>query len=131
LRNARAINDKVRLCAQLGDALLAAKTAGGDPLEAVETAIGWERLAHSVAEARRLVRPDKTDLPALAARAWPVRHRLGPARCAPWARCRLPCRTPRTAGSKNAAPCSRAGSPRSPAAPRAMPSPTCGSRPAP
>src|SRR5215210_2860059 len=78
LRNARAINDKVRLFAQLGDALLAAKTAGGDPLEAVETAIGWERLAHSVAEARRLVRPDKTDLPALAARAWPVLHRLGP-----------------------------------------------------
>src|SRR3954447_16914118 len=35
LRNARAINDKVRLFAQLGDALLAAKTAGGDPLEAV------------------------------------------------------------------------------------------------
>ena len=69
LRNARAINDKVRLFALLGDALLAAKTAGGDPLEAVETAIGWERLAHSVAEARRLVRPDKTDLPALAARA--------------------------------------------------------------
>src|SRR3954452_14142204 len=78
LRNARAINDKVRLFAQLGDALLAAKTAGGDPLEAVETAIGWERLARSVAEARRLVRPDKTDLPALAARAWPVLHRLGP-----------------------------------------------------
>ena len=33
---------------------------------------------HPVAEAERLARPDKTDLPALALRAWPVLHRLGP-----------------------------------------------------
>ena len=36
---------------------------------------GWRA---SVAEAERLARPDKADLPALAARAWPVLHRLGP-----------------------------------------------------
>ena len=78
LRNARSVNEKVRLFTKLGDALLAAKAAKGDPLKAVETAIGWERLARSVEEARRLVRPDKTDLSALAARAWPVLHRLGP-----------------------------------------------------
>jgi hypothetical protein len=35
-------------------------------------------LAHIPAEANRLARPDKTDLPALAGRAWPVLHRLGP-----------------------------------------------------
>jgi len=37
----------------------------------VASAIGWDKLARSVAEAERLARPDKTDLPALAARAWP------------------------------------------------------------
>jgi hypothetical protein len=31
-----------------------------------------------VAEAERLARPDKADLPALTLRAWPVLHRLGP-----------------------------------------------------
>jgi TnpA family transposase len=78
LRNARSVNEKVRLFTKLGEALLAAKEAKEDPLKAVETAVGWDRLARSVEEARRLVRPDKTDLAALAARAWPVLHRLGP-----------------------------------------------------
>jgi TnpA family transposase len=78
LRDARAVNDKVRLFARLGEALLAARETGADPLAAVETAVGWERLSRGVAEARRLVRPDKADLPALAQRAWPVLHRLGP-----------------------------------------------------
>ncbi len=78
LRDARVINDKVRLFARLGEALLAARETGADPLTAVETAVGWERLSRGVAEARRLVRPDKADLPALAKRAWPVLHRLGP-----------------------------------------------------
>jgi TnpA family transposase len=78
LRNARAVNDKVRLLAELGDALLAARQAGSDPLAAVEAAVGWERLARGVEEARRLVRPDKADLAALAKRVWPVLHRLGP-----------------------------------------------------
>jgi len=38
---------------------------------AVVSAIGWEKLAASVAEAERLTRPDKVDLPALATRAAP------------------------------------------------------------
>ncbi len=78
LRSARSVNEKVRLFTKLGDALLSAKEAKEDPLKAVEIAVGWDRLARSVEEARRLVRPDKTDLSALAARAWPVLHRLGP-----------------------------------------------------
>ena len=78
LRDTRAINDKVRLLARLGTALLEARENGADLQEAVASAIGWDKLAHSVAEAERLARPDKTDLPALAARAWPVLHRLGP-----------------------------------------------------
>jgi TnpA family transposase len=80
LRDARAVNEKVRLFAKLGAALIAAKANEGEAgLDgAVASAIGWEKLAASVAEAERLTRPDKVDLPALATRAWPVLHRLGP-----------------------------------------------------
>ena len=78
IRDARAINDKVRLLARLGDALIEAKESGADLQEAVASAIGWDKLARSVEEAKRLARPDKADLPALGTRAWPVLHRLGP-----------------------------------------------------
>ena len=78
LRDARAINDKVRLLVRLGGALIAAKQGDADLDGAVADSVGWERLAASLAEAERLARPDKVDLPALAARAWPVLHRLGP-----------------------------------------------------
>lgn len=78
LRDARAVNDKIRLLAKLGAALIEAKQAGMDLDEAVTASVGWDRLAASVAEANKLARPDKTDLPALALRAWPVLHRLGP-----------------------------------------------------
>jgi TnpA family transposase len=78
LRDTWAINDKVRLLAKLGAALIAARENGADLQEAVASAIGWDKLARSVEEAQRLARPNKTDLPALAARAWPVLHRLGP-----------------------------------------------------
>lgn len=78
LRNARSVNDKMRLLIRLGEALVTAKDSKQDPLQAVEAAVGWDRLTRSVEEARRLVRPDKPNLAALAARAWPVLHRLGP-----------------------------------------------------
>jgi hypothetical protein len=78
IRDARAINDKVRLLARLGAALIEAKESGADLQEAVASAIGWDKLARSVEEAKRLARPDKADLPALGTRAWPVLHRLGP-----------------------------------------------------
>ena len=78
LRKARVINDKVRLFAKLGAALIEAKAGGADLDEAVAAAVGWDKLAARVAEAERLARPDKADLSALAARAWPVLHRLGP-----------------------------------------------------
>jgi len=78
LRDARAVNDKVRLLAKLGAALIAAKEGDADLDAAVASAVGWDKLAASVAEAERLARPDKVDLPALAKRAWPMLHRLGP-----------------------------------------------------
>jgi TnpA family transposase len=78
LRDARAINDKVRLLAKLGAALIKARDGGTDLSEAIAGSVGWDRLAAGVVGAERLARPDKADLPALAARAWPVLHRLGP-----------------------------------------------------
>src|SRR5215213_2274984 len=78
LRDAWAVHDKVRLFAKLGAALIEAKAGGADLDDAVAAAVGWDKLAAGVAEAERLARPDKADLPALAARAWPVLHRLGP-----------------------------------------------------
>ena len=78
IRDARTINDKVRLLARLGETLIEARESGADLQEAVASAIGWDKLARSVEEAKRLARPDKTDLPALGTRAWPVLHRLGP-----------------------------------------------------
>jgi len=78
IRDSRAINDKVRLLAKLGAALIEARETGADLQEAVASAVGWDKLARSVEEAKRLARADKSDLSALAARAWPVLHRLGP-----------------------------------------------------
>ncbi len=78
LRDARAVNDQVRLLAKLGVALIAAKEGDRDLDGAVASSVGWEKLAAHVAEAERLARPDKVDLAALAVRAWPVLHRLDP-----------------------------------------------------
>lgn len=77
-RDKRAINDKVRLFARLGETLIAARESGDDPLAAVTAVIAWDRLAESVAQAKRLVRPDEPDYPAIAARGHPVVRGLGP-----------------------------------------------------
>ena len=77
-RDRRTINDKVRLLATLGEALIAAKSAGGDPFAAVEAVISWNALTAEVEEARRLVRPGTLDPVALAQAAYPVLRRVGP-----------------------------------------------------
>ena len=57
----RAINEKVRLYARVGAALIAAREAGQDPFEAIATVIPWERFRVSVAEAEALARPEDFD----------------------------------------------------------------------
>ncbi len=57
----RAINEKVRLYARVGAALIAAREAGQDPFEAITTVILWERFRASVAEAEALARPEDFD----------------------------------------------------------------------
>ncbi len=61
LRDTRAINDKVRLLARLGAALIEAREAKADLEAAVADAVGWDRLARGVAEAERLAWPDAAD----------------------------------------------------------------------
>jgi TnpA family transposase len=57
----RAINEKVRLYAHVGGALIAAREAGRDPFEAITAVIPWERFRTSVAEAEALARPEDFD----------------------------------------------------------------------
>jgi hypothetical protein len=78
VRDKRAINDKVRLLARLGDALIAARDENRDPLAAVAGVIGWEDLAASVAEAKRLVRADGSGRADLVARGHAVVRAVGP-----------------------------------------------------
>ena len=54
----RAINEKVRLYARVGTALIAAREGGQDPYEAITAVIPWERFRASVAEAETLAGPE-------------------------------------------------------------------------
>src|SRR5277367_799697 len=56
-----AINEKVRLYARVGAAVIAAREAGQDPFDAISTVIPWERFRASVAEAEALARPEEFD----------------------------------------------------------------------
>ena len=60
--DARAINDKVRLYARVGGAVIAARKGKQDAFEAITTVIPWERFCASVAEAEALARPEEFDV---------------------------------------------------------------------
>ena len=62
VRSGKAINEKVRLYAQVGQALLATREHGADPLTAVAAVLPWERFAATVAEAAALARPADFDI---------------------------------------------------------------------
>ena len=78
-RDRRTINAKVRLLAQLGDALLRARHDRRDAFEAVEAIIAWDDLGREIGEARQLVRPDALDPVEIAASAQPLLRQIGPA----------------------------------------------------
>ncbi len=59
--DARAINDKVRLYARVGAAVIAAHEEKQDAFEAITGVIAWERFRTSVAEAEALMRPEEFD----------------------------------------------------------------------
>ena len=60
-KSGKAINDKVRLYAQVGDALIEARAAGGDPFAAIEAVLSWDRFKASVTEAHKLAQPADFD----------------------------------------------------------------------
>ena len=57
----RAINEKVRLYARVGAALIAAREGGQDPFDAIAAVIPWERFRASVAAAEALARSEEFD----------------------------------------------------------------------
>jgi len=57
----RAINEKVRLYARVGAALIAAREAKQDPFDAITAVIPWERFRATVAEAETLARSEEFD----------------------------------------------------------------------
>ena len=59
--DARAINEKVRLYARVGAALIAAQTDQQDAFGAIKSVIPWERFCTTVAEAEALARPEEFD----------------------------------------------------------------------
>ncbi len=59
--NGKAINEKVRLYARVGRALIAARESEGDPFKALESVIPWEGYVLSVAEADELSQPEDFD----------------------------------------------------------------------
>ena len=59
--DARAINEKVRLYASVGAALIAAQAKKQDAFGAIKDVIPWERFCKTVAEAQALARPEEFD----------------------------------------------------------------------
>src|SRR5271165_4421384 len=58
----RAINEKVRLYASVGAALIAAREDHQDAFDAIAAVIPWERFRTTVAEAEALARPEEFDV---------------------------------------------------------------------
>lgn len=57
----RAINEKVRLYARIGTALIAAHDSKQDAFDAIATVIPWDRVRTTVAEAEALARSEEFD----------------------------------------------------------------------
>lgn len=64
-KNARSYNDKVRLYALVGKALINARLANIDPYEAIQAVVSWEMLCNSIEEAEKLADDEPFDYLAL------------------------------------------------------------------
>jgi len=60
-KQGKAINDKVRLYARVGQALVDAKSSGSDPYAAIEAILPWSDFAQSVTEAGTLAQHESFD----------------------------------------------------------------------
>ncbi|WP_213807823.1 Tn3 family transposase [Granulicella sp. dw_53] len=75
----KAINEKVRLYARIGQALLAAKEDGADPFAAIEKIVSWVDFARTVTEAEQLAQPEDFDFLGLISNGFPQMRRYTPA----------------------------------------------------
>jgi TnpA family transposase len=74
----KAINDKVRLYAKVGAALVAAREQGTDPFAAIEAIVSWAAFSESVVEAGALARDENFNPLALITDHYPQLRRYGP-----------------------------------------------------
>jgi hypothetical protein len=77
-RDARTINEKVRLLIKVGEVLISAKESGEEPFGAVARVIPWAQFVDTIKEAKGLIRPDGPDYLALAERNHALMRRIGP-----------------------------------------------------
>ena len=61
----KSINEKVRLYARVGQALIQARFSGGDVFAAIEAVLPWPKFESAVAEAQTLAQPEAFDFLAL------------------------------------------------------------------
>ena len=64
-RSGKAINEKLRLYARIGEALIAARATHSDAFAAIEGVLPWNRFESTVAEAHQLAQPEAFDSLAL------------------------------------------------------------------
>lgn len=69
----------MRTYSRLGEALLNARETGEEPFSVIETVIGWDFLAESIARAKELTRPAATDSFALVSSQFTTVRRYSPA----------------------------------------------------
>jgi TnpA family transposase len=75
----KAINDKVRLYARVGAALVDAREQGRDPFAAIEAIVPWDSFSASVKEAAELARDQDFDALSLIGEHYPQLRRYAPA----------------------------------------------------
>jgi TnpA family transposase len=61
----KSINEKVRLYVRVGQALIKARSSGGDAFAAIEAVLPWSKFESTVAEAQTLAQPEEFDYLAL------------------------------------------------------------------
>ena len=74
----KATNEKVRLYARIGQALLAAKEQRTDPFAAIERIVSWGDFARTVSEAEELAQPEAFDFLGLISNGFPQMRRYTP-----------------------------------------------------
>ena len=74
----KSINEKVRLYARVGQALIKARSSGGDVFAAIEAVLPWPKFESTVAEAQTLAQPEEFDFLALLDERYSSMRRFAP-----------------------------------------------------